>query len=129
VAAFDADHQRQAAVALRGADAGAVGAERDRVGAAAGLFVDDPDELAGEVRRAAVGVERRHVRGKEGGGDAALLQRAQVGLRFGVVLVEMHVVAEEAVRRVAVAVDDDRAPVEVTRGSSHQYDRAPWSWH
>ena len=98
VAAFDADEDRDLAVVLRGADAGRVGAERQLPGAAADFLLDDVEETVGERRRAAVGVRRRDVGGEEGGGDAALLERPEVALRLGVVLVDVDVVPQHAVR-------------------------------
>jgi hypothetical protein len=112
VAAFDADHQRRLSFALRGADRGRIGGEEELVRQPARLFVDRLDEPVRELRGAAARIRRRDVRGEERSRDPAGPQRGEVRLRLGVVLVEVDVVAEEAVRRVAVAVDDDRAAVD-----------------
>ena len=112
---FDADHDGGLAAALRGADARGVVAAHEHARVARHLGFDQVDEAVRELPRAAPGVERRHVRGEERRGDAALPQRLQVDLRLGVVLVEMDVAPQHAVRRVAVAVDDDGAAVDVIR--------------
>jgi len=50
--------------------------------------VNQIDELIGERRRAATGVERRNVCGEERRGDAALAERTEIELRFRIVLFE-----------------------------------------
>ena len=112
VAAFDADHDRGLAVLFRLANAGRVVAEREDVGIPAHFIVNEIDDAIRESRGAAAGVKRRHVRGEERGGDAALVQRFQIELRLGIVLADVQVVADQAVGRVAMPVDDDGAAVD-----------------
>ncbi len=113
VAALDADHERDLRLLLRRSDAGDVGREGDLSGVSLDLAVNQVDQPVRERRRAAPGVVRRDVCGEERRGDAALLERFQVELGLGVVICEPDVVAVQAIRRVAVSVDDDGPAVNV----------------
>ena len=115
VAAFDADHDRCLPVLFRLADPRTVAAERQLIWIARRFGLDQIDGAIREFRGTAARVIRRDVRGEERRRDPALPQRPEVHLRLGVVLIEMDVVAQHAIRRVAVSIDDDRPPVNVIR--------------
>lgn len=113
VTAFDSDHDSRFAIFLGAANPFRVCAERELTRIARGFRLNEIDQPVREFRGAAVGVVRRNVSREKRRRDAALPQRPQIHLRLGIVLIEVEVAAEEAVGSVAVAIDDDRAPMDV----------------
>src|SRR5258707_15555417 len=76
---------------------------------AARFIANQVDDARAEVSGAPPGIERRDICGEERRGDATLPQRPQIRLSLRVVSIEVHVVAEQTVRRIAMTVDDDGA--------------------